>query len=138
MFCEDCGKEIKDNAKFCKYCGAKVVVEEKPEEVVREEAAPESKPKKSKFLLILGLLLLLVLFLLLYLYLRNQIFGTIFVILAIILLINIFSKEKVRTLPPKTARKKGEQRVVDTNINLNINTNEAKKPKGNFLLNLKS
>ena len=24
MFCEHCGKEIKDNAIFCKYCGVSV------------------------------------------------------------------------------------------------------------------
>ena len=24
MYCENCGKEIKDNTNFCKYCGMKV------------------------------------------------------------------------------------------------------------------
>lgn len=28
MYCTKCGKEIKDNAKFCTYCGAQVVIED--------------------------------------------------------------------------------------------------------------
>ena len=34
MFCKNCGKEIKDDMKFCVYCGAKL------SETVQEEAAP--------------------------------------------------------------------------------------------------
>ena len=34
MFCEQCGKKIKDNAKFCKYCGYSTGFEEDVKEEV--------------------------------------------------------------------------------------------------------
>ena len=42
MFCNQCGKEISDQAKFCKYCGNQMVN-------TPLQKAPEA-PKKSKFL----------------------------------------------------------------------------------------
>ena len=38
MFCHECGKENSPSAKFCKYCGTKLV---------RAEAKVEEKPKES-------------------------------------------------------------------------------------------
>lgn len=32
MFCENCGKEIKDENKFCPYCGASVQPEQNGEQ----------------------------------------------------------------------------------------------------------
>lgn len=35
MFCERCGKEIKNDANFCLYCGAKVVRREPPKPITQ-------------------------------------------------------------------------------------------------------
>lgn len=72
MFCHECGKEISDNAKFCKYCGTNATDDElwpiepqfvKPQPVIPENVTPvvipvvqpqnekakkEPKPKKEK------------------------------------------------------------------------------------------
>ena len=60
MFCENCGKEIKDENKFCPYCGASVQPEqngEQPEQSAQPEqkseqpeqsAQPEQKSKQPK------------------------------------------------------------------------------------------
>jgi rRNA maturation endonuclease Nob1 len=29
MYCHDCGKEIKDEANYCKYCGGKLIYTKK-------------------------------------------------------------------------------------------------------------
>lgn len=44
MFCKKCGKELKDGAKFCPYCGTKV--EEKPKEKAEEKANAKVKEKE--------------------------------------------------------------------------------------------
>lgn len=36
MFCSECGKEIEDNAKFCKYCGAEIKVTQSHQEIVND------------------------------------------------------------------------------------------------------
>lgn len=65
MFCQKCGKEIKDNAKFCNYCGAeqstkengmsteKIQVDEtgNTEKILSSESVATVKPKKNKKLL---------------------------------------------------------------------------------------
>ena len=57
MFCKNCGKEIEDNSKFCRYCGADVTFggddasaqEEKPrEEIKPEEPVKEAEPETPK------------------------------------------------------------------------------------------
>lgn len=40
MFCKNCGKELKDGAQFCQYCGQKVLMSVSPEKV--------SQPKVQK------------------------------------------------------------------------------------------
>ncbi len=41
MFCEQCGKEIADNSKFCSGCGAKTAPVESVEPINEPESAPE-------------------------------------------------------------------------------------------------
>lgn len=39
MYCSNCGKELRENAKFCSYCGTTIVIEEKNKNtVVKSEA----------------------------------------------------------------------------------------------------
>lgn len=40
MFCEFCGKEIKESSVYCKFCGSKVGVECENEKVTTVENAP--------------------------------------------------------------------------------------------------
>ena len=42
MFCSKCGKEIKDEAAFCPYCGAKTT-----EEATKEKATNENEAGKA-------------------------------------------------------------------------------------------
>lgn len=42
MFCKNCGKEVKDDMKFCVYCG------EKLSETVQEETAPARTPPERR------------------------------------------------------------------------------------------
>ncbi len=42
MFCENCGKELKENAKFCENCGAKVPQIRPESEVQQAQAAQEN------------------------------------------------------------------------------------------------
>ena len=44
MICKKCNKEIRDNAKFCIYCGAKVVVEAPKEEAPKVETPEKICP----------------------------------------------------------------------------------------------
>lgn len=43
MFCRECGKEIANSAKFCKYCGTKVI-----KTAVQEEEKPKETPKNNE------------------------------------------------------------------------------------------
>ena len=45
MFCENCGQELKDNAKFCENCGTKVP-QMRPESEVQAEQA-QQEPARS-------------------------------------------------------------------------------------------
>ena len=47
MFCENCGKEIKDENKFCPYCGASVQPEQNGEQP-EQSAQPEQKSEQPK------------------------------------------------------------------------------------------
>ena len=46
MFCENCGKEIKDENKFCPYCGASVQPEQNGEQP-EQSAQPEHKKRQQ-------------------------------------------------------------------------------------------
>ena len=39
MFCTKCGKEINENANFCVYCGAPVIIEDVKTESVEKQAS---------------------------------------------------------------------------------------------------
>ena len=49
MYCSDCGKEIRDSAKFCPYCGTTVAANaeteknDSAENIVREEPAEKAE-----------------------------------------------------------------------------------------------
>lgn len=48
MFCSNCGKEIQDSAKFCKYCSAAVSDDKEPEKAVASSVSDEpEKPAIS-------------------------------------------------------------------------------------------
>ena len=46
MFCEKCGKEIKDNVKFCPFCGNKVSEKVESRQAVQKQTSKETKKKK--------------------------------------------------------------------------------------------
>ena len=46
MFCEKCGKEIKDNVKFCPFCGNKVSEKMETHQTVQKRMSKETKKKK--------------------------------------------------------------------------------------------
>jgi len=48
MFCEQCGKKISDNAKFCKYCGYGMGEEDIEEKVIEEEFTEEKAELKKQ------------------------------------------------------------------------------------------
>lgn len=52
-YCEQCGKELEDNAMFCPECGTKC----HSEKVEVKEGAKENKSKKKIFLIGAGVLL---------------------------------------------------------------------------------
>lgn len=52
MFCEKCGKEIKDNVKFCPFCGSKVSEKVELRQAVQKQTSKE--PKKKKWPWIVG------------------------------------------------------------------------------------
>ena len=47
VYCPNCGKELRENAKFCSYCGTTIVVDEKSEETAvmpeTESVIPEEE-----------------------------------------------------------------------------------------------
>lgn len=50
MFCQHCGAQLPEGAKFCQNCGTKVEVEQPQAEEVKQEvvdARPKEEPKKS-------------------------------------------------------------------------------------------
>ena len=48
MYCSKCGKEIKDNSNFCKYCGDKINIKQEIEDTANNEfALPENNISKS-------------------------------------------------------------------------------------------
>ena len=54
MFCNNCGKEIVDGAKFCNYCGAQINAQPRaeqpaqPVQPAQQQAAPEGEKKGGK------------------------------------------------------------------------------------------
>ena len=48
MFCQNCGREISDQAKFCNYCGAPVNAARQQTASKAHEATPEKPKKKGK------------------------------------------------------------------------------------------
>ena len=59
MFCRNCGKEIKEQEKFCPYCGSKVderVNEEKQSEMPKNNEKKKSVGKKA----VVGIVILVV------------------------------------------------------------------------------
>lgn len=63
MFCHNCGEEIKNDAKFCPYCGAKQQKTKsatKPEEIPKtKRKRPRKKQKKTKAFTVIIILLAL-------------------------------------------------------------------------------
>lgn len=65
MYCKHCGRQIDDDAIFCQYCGAKLVVngaERVSENTKSEGRAPKLSPKKQKVLMIYGVYVLIWIF----------------------------------------------------------------------------
>ena len=80
MFCENCGKEIKDENKFCPYCGASVQPEQNSEQPkqsaqpeqrltekgttgnsstdVKNKGASDTEPKKKKTAAVIGIIVM--------------------------------------------------------------------------------
>jgi ribosome-binding protein aMBF1 (putative translation factor) len=48
MFCEKCGKEATQNAKFCQYCGSELTSADKSERNEIESLSPFQFDKKKK------------------------------------------------------------------------------------------
>lgn len=54
MFCQKCGKEIPDQAKFCNYCGAQVTIAQTqtaPQQPVQQSDPPRKKGSAGRFIL---------------------------------------------------------------------------------------
>lgn len=50
MFCEDCGKEIVNNAKFCKHCGKMLdATIQQVDSMQKEEVSTQGKARKSRY-----------------------------------------------------------------------------------------
>lgn len=47
MFCPNCGKQIKDNDNFCRYCGANLKFEEFSSDIEVSKIVPTNNEKKS-------------------------------------------------------------------------------------------
>lgn len=47
MFCEQCGAQIPEGAKFCENCGAPVAVEASPKPTPQPAPAPAPQPKPA-------------------------------------------------------------------------------------------
>lgn len=58
MFCPECGKKNAEEAKFCEFCGAKIVSEEK---VILPKKSKVKISKKNKIIIIVAIILVLVL-----------------------------------------------------------------------------
>lgn len=64
MFCNNCGKEIKEGAKFCNYCGAAQIVEPAHNTAVETNLANETnviqtKIRRNKSMIIIGVIILI-------------------------------------------------------------------------------
>ena len=64
MFCNNCGKEIKEGAKFCNYCGAAQIVEIAHNTAVEANPANETnviqpKIRRNKAMIIFGVIILI-------------------------------------------------------------------------------
>lgn len=51
MFCENCGKQIDDDAKFCEYCGANINDDTTSTDKVVNTIALSKNLKRSRLLL---------------------------------------------------------------------------------------
>lgn len=47
MQCHNCGKELADGAKFCKYCGSRLVEKEEAPEITEKQGVPEITGKQN-------------------------------------------------------------------------------------------
>lgn len=65
MFCNECGAEIDDNAKFCHKCGtstSKSSKEEKPKELnIKKDDVPSNSPNLTKWAILLGIIIIVAL-----------------------------------------------------------------------------
>lgn len=52
MYCKHCGKEIQEGVKFCKYCGTRIIIEEKPGEKIELTSTFSFKQPLSHLLLL--------------------------------------------------------------------------------------
>ncbi len=56
MYCKNCGKEVSDDAQFCKYCGTKFISKEKVNgRVIAKEIETEKKVKNKNAIISLVL-----------------------------------------------------------------------------------
>lgn len=55
MYCTNCGKQISDDAQFCKFCGAPTANQRDADAPQQEKSTDQQQPKKSKKGLILGI-----------------------------------------------------------------------------------
>lgn len=57
MFCQKCGKKLKEGGKFCGYCGHRLVKEEVETQVLDERRDSPVKETRRKITIVTGLLL---------------------------------------------------------------------------------
>ena len=57
MFCQKCGKEIKDGSKFCKYCGNEI---KNKGTLSQAQNKPENKDDEQTKKLIIGALIVVI------------------------------------------------------------------------------
>ena len=60
MFCENCGKQIDDDAKFCEYCGANINDDTTSTDKVVNTIALSKKSKKKPIIIVVILLFVLI------------------------------------------------------------------------------
>lgn len=60
MYCRNCGKQIKDGAAFCPYCGAKTAVK-KTEPVINSKEVPEKKKLSKIIPIVVAVIVILIL-----------------------------------------------------------------------------